>query len=70
MSTQINYEFEARKPMMVTYLQLAKDLVSRFKSFKVTHIPKVANLEADILAQIGSGIDHDQTCLLKSYRVR
>ena len=26
-SAQINYEFEARKPRMVTYLQLAKELV-------------------------------------------
>ena len=28
MSAQINFEFEAREPRMVTYLQLAKDLVS------------------------------------------
>ena len=47
---------------MVTYLQLVKDLVSPFESFKVTHIPRVANSKVDRLAQIGYGIDHDLTC--------
>ena len=46
-STQMNSEFESKEPRMVTCLQLAKDLVSQFKSFEVAHIPRVANSEAD-----------------------
>ena len=65
MSSQINFEFEAREPRIVSYLQVVKDLISRFDSFKITHIPQAANLKVDKLVRIGSG-DRDPTYLVEN----
>ena len=46
-STRINAEFEDKEPRMITYLQLAKDLIAHFESFEITQIPRVANSEVD-----------------------
>lgn len=58
-SSQVNAEFEAREPRMMTYLQHAQNLITGFDSFQVTHIPRAKNSKADRLARIGSGIDQD-----------
>ena len=47
---------------MMTYLQLAEDLIVHFEYFEITHVSRVTNSEANKLAKIRSGIDHDQGC--------
>ena len=44
---QITTAFEAREPRMASYLQVAKDLISWFDSFEITHVPREVNFEAD-----------------------
>ena len=41
---------------------MAKDLISRFESFEITHVPQAKNSKVDRLAQIRSGIDKDPKC--------
>ena len=44
---QVNTSFETREPWMASYIQVVKDLISRFDSFKINHIPRVANSKSD-----------------------
>ena len=59
---QITDAFGTKGLHLMTYLQMAKDLVFGFESFQILHVSCEANTEADRLAQIGSGQEIDPLC--------
>ena len=44
---------------MIQYLAVAQRLIKRFKSCKLTQIPREQNSQADALANLGSALDTD-----------
>ncbi|PKA52633.1 hypothetical protein AXF42_Ash001614 [Apostasia shenzhenica] len=50
---QVNHTFETKDEVLKKYLQLAKSLISLFKDFSLTHIPREENQVADRLAKEG-----------------
>ena len=67
MVNQITTVFEAKGPNMIAYLQMAKDLLSHFDSFEIHHVPREANVEADMFSWIGSRIEVDPSCPIISF---
>ncbi|KAJ0453839.1 putative ribonuclease H [Helianthus annuus] len=51
---QINGEYTAKGNVIVSYLEKAKKLISKFQSFKVIHINRSANKQADALSKLAS----------------
>ncbi|XP_074314552.1 uncharacterized protein LOC141649771 [Silene latifolia] len=50
----VNDCYEARDPMMMTYLDVAKELKIRFVTFNIKQIPREQNPEEDALATLGA----------------
>nr|GEV18622.1 reverse transcriptase domain-containing protein [Tanacetum cinerariifolium] len=53
-ANQVNETYIAKGPGMVKYLEKVKNLVSAFKQFTITQIPKRENKKADTLRKIAS----------------
>ncbi|KAK0574486.1 hypothetical protein LWI29_024390 [Acer saccharum] len=53
---QVLDEYQARDESMITYLELAKELLERFKEYRIVHVPKEENKQADALAKLASAI--------------
>ncbi|KAK0573477.1 hypothetical protein LWI29_008553 [Acer saccharum] len=51
---QVLDEYQARDESMITYLELAKELLKRFKEYRIVHIPREENEQADALAKLAS----------------
>ncbi|XP_073116137.1 uncharacterized protein [Elaeis guineensis] len=49
---QTKDEFETRDPTMAKYRQKVKDLVTPFKHFEISHIPRAENARADALSRL------------------
>ncbi|KAK0579910.1 hypothetical protein LWI29_033406 [Acer saccharum] len=47
-------EYQARDESMITYLELAKELLERFKEYRIVHVPREENEQADALAKLAS----------------
>ncbi|KAK0593858.1 hypothetical protein LWI29_035065 [Acer saccharum] len=47
-------EYQARDESMITYLELAKELLGRFKEYRIVHVPREENEQADALAKLAS----------------
>uniref|UniRef100_A0A803NA50 RNase H type-1 domain-containing protein n=1 Tax=Chenopodium quinoa TaxID=63459 RepID=A0A803NA50_CHEQI len=45
---------------MIAYLEVAKKLIKEFKEFKIEHVPRNLNTEADALANLGSHINPEE----------
>ncbi|XP_074271450.1 uncharacterized protein LOC141595386 [Silene latifolia] len=50
----VNNEYVARDPKMIAYLKIATERKSKFRTFKITQVPREQNMEADALATLGS----------------
>ncbi|KAK1591797.1 hypothetical protein Q3G72_013850 [Acer saccharum] len=53
---QVLDEYQARDESMITYLELAKELLGRFKEYRIVHVPREENEQADALAKLASAI--------------
>ncbi|KAK0593629.1 hypothetical protein LWI29_010571 [Acer saccharum] len=51
---QVLDEYQARDESMITYLELAKELLGRFKEYRIVHVPREENEQADALAKLAS----------------
>ncbi|KAK0573961.1 hypothetical protein LWI29_016278 [Acer saccharum] len=51
---QVLDEYQARDESMITYLELAKELLGRFKEYIIAHVPREENEQADALAKLAS----------------
>ncbi|KAK0597534.1 hypothetical protein LWI29_026267 [Acer saccharum] len=51
---QVLDEYQARDESMITYLELAKELLGRFKEYRIIHVPREENEQADALAKLAS----------------
>ncbi|XP_073107718.1 uncharacterized protein [Elaeis guineensis] len=51
---QTKGEFETRDPTMAKYRQKVKDLVTPFKYFEISHIPRTENARADALSRLAT----------------
>ena len=53
---QAQGEYQAKDDSMIQYLAVAQRLISKFKSCKLTQIPRDQNSQADALANLGSAL--------------
>ncbi|KAK0575737.1 hypothetical protein LWI29_006119 [Acer saccharum] len=51
---QVLDKYQARDESMITYLELAKELLERFKEYRIVHVPREENEKADALAKLAS----------------
>ena len=51
---QVLDEYQAKDENMIAYLKLAKELLRRFKEYKIIQIPREENKQADVLAKLAS----------------
>ncbi|KAK0574362.1 hypothetical protein LWI29_022506 [Acer saccharum] len=51
---QVLDEYQGRDESMITYLGLAKELLERFKEYRIVHVPREENEQADALAKLAS----------------
>ncbi|KAK0595586.1 hypothetical protein LWI29_008081 [Acer saccharum] len=51
---QVLDEYQARDESMITYLELANELLKRFKEYRIAHVPREENEQADALAKLAS----------------
>ncbi|TXG60522.1 hypothetical protein EZV62_015095 [Acer yangbiense] len=51
---QVLDEYQARDESMITYLELARELLERFKKYRIIHVPREENEQADALAKLAS----------------
>jgi|TARA_B100000315_G_scaffold257738_1_gene307525 ribonuclease HI len=52
---QINGNYKVKNNNIISLFALAKELISKLDSFKITHIPREENQEADALAKEATG---------------
>ncbi|XP_013751475.1 uncharacterized protein LOC106453815 [Brassica napus] len=58
---QVQGEYQAKDDSMIQYLAVAQRLIKKFKSCKLTQIPRKQNSQADALANLGSALEtHSQ----------
>ncbi|XP_074313440.1 uncharacterized protein LOC141648611 [Silene latifolia] len=50
----VNNEYVARDSKMIAYLKIATEQKSKFRTFKITQVPRDQNVEADALATLGA----------------
>ncbi|XP_074313904.1 uncharacterized protein LOC141649105 [Silene latifolia] len=50
----VNNEYVARDSKMIAYLKIATEQKLKFRSFKITQVPRDQNVEADALATLGA----------------
>ncbi|XP_074310293.1 uncharacterized protein LOC141646214 [Silene latifolia] len=50
----VNNEYVARDSKMIAYLKVAMEQKLKFRSFKITQVPRDQNVEADALATLGA----------------
>ncbi|XP_074313889.1 uncharacterized protein LOC141649088 [Silene latifolia] len=50
----VNNEYVARDSKMIAYLNVATEQKLKFRSFKITQVPRDQNVEADALATLGA----------------
>ena len=55
--SQVQGEYQANDNSMIQYLAVAQRLIKKFKSCKLTQIPREKNLQADPLANLGSALE-------------
>nr|GEX54684.1 reverse transcriptase domain-containing protein [Tanacetum cinerariifolium] len=53
-ANQVLGTYVAKEDNMIKYLEIAKGLVSEFKTFSISHIPRSKNKKADALSKIAS----------------
>ncbi|KAK0581310.1 hypothetical protein LWI29_012365 [Acer saccharum] len=51
---QVLDEYQARDESMIAYLELAKELLERFKEYKIVQVPREENEQANTLATLAS----------------
>ncbi|KAK0581236.1 hypothetical protein LWI29_011631 [Acer saccharum] len=51
---QVLDKYQARDESMITYLELAKELLGRFKEYRIVHVPREENEQVDALAKLAS----------------
>ncbi|KAL0650036.1 hypothetical protein Bca4012_092727 [Brassica carinata] len=54
---QVQGEYQAKDDSMIQYLAVAHRLIKKFKSYKLTQIPREQNSQADALANLGSALE-------------
>jgi len=54
---QVQEEYQAKDDSMIQYLAVAQRLIKKFKSCKLTQIPREQNSQADTLANLGSALE-------------
>ncbi|XP_074271407.1 uncharacterized protein LOC141595343 [Silene latifolia] len=50
----VNNEYVTRDSKMIAYLKIATEQKSKFRTFKITQVPRDQNVEADALATLGA----------------
>ena len=56
---QIEDTYEAKSERMVLYLQKVRDLLKKFASVQVKHVPRTGNSRADTLAKLATALQED-----------
>ena len=51
---QVLDEYQVRDENMIAYLKLAKELLGRFKEYRIIQIPREENEQADALVKLAS----------------
>ena len=51
---QVTWEYQAKDPQMVAYLEYVQILKESFEVFELVHIPREQNARADLLAKLAS----------------
>ena len=54
---QVQGEYQANEDSMIQYLAVGQRLIKKFKSCKLTQIPREQNSQADALANLGSSLE-------------
>ena len=54
---QVQGEYQAKDDGMIQYLAVAQRFIKKFKSCKLTQIPREQNSQADALANLGSALE-------------
>ena len=54
---QVQGEYQAKDDSMIQYLAVAQRLIKKFKSCKLTQIPREQNSQVDTLANLGSALE-------------
>ena len=54
-SSQLAHEYECKDPVLRGYHEKCHELMKRFKSIRMIHVPREQNVEANNLAQMASG---------------
>ena len=54
---QVQGEYQAKGDSMIQYLAVAQGLINKFKSCKLTQIPREQNSQPDALANLGSALE-------------
>ena len=54
---QLQGEYQGKYYNMIQYLGVAQQLIKKFKSCKITQIPREQNSQADVLANLGSALE-------------
>ena len=54
---QAHGEYQAKDDSMIRYLAIAQRLIKKFKSCKLTQIPREQNSQADDVANLGSALE-------------
>ncbi|KAL5702453.1 hypothetical protein ACHQM5_027671 [Ranunculus cassubicifolius] len=62
---QIQDQYIAKDTELVKYLDTAKSLITRFKSFNIEHVPRDNNRHADSLAYLASKIETEMPRVLR-----
>ncbi|XP_013699878.2 uncharacterized protein LOC106403608 [Brassica napus] len=61
---QVQGEYQAKDDSMIQYLAVTQRLIKKFKSCKLTQIPREENAQADALANLGSALEMNSPLLV------
>ncbi|XP_013624546.1 PREDICTED: uncharacterized protein LOC106330655 [Brassica oleracea var. oleracea] len=61
---QVQGEYQAKEDSMIQYIAVSQRLIMKFKSCKLTQIPREQNSQADALANLGSALETNSQMII------
>ena len=61
---QVQGEYQAKEDSMIQYMAVSQWLIKKFKSCKLTQIPREQNSQADALANMGSALETNSQMII------
>ncbi|KAM1954265.1 hypothetical protein ACFX1T_023632 [Malus domestica] len=65
-TSQTTGEYMAKHPRMAQYLEKVRKQLEAFQTYTLTQVPRANNAHADVLAGLGSALDHQLKTLYSS----